>query len=63
MLIRLQAVLHIRRILFDSRHGEAISLISKAPTLALRPTQPPIQCVRSSMGVKSPGREADHSPH
>jgi hypothetical protein len=30
----------------------------------LRPTQPPIQCVRGSLslGVKRPGREADHSP-
>jgi hypothetical protein len=30
---------------------------------ALRPTQPPIQCVRGalSLGVKRPGRDADHS--
>jgi hypothetical protein len=63
MLIRLQAVLYIRRIVFDSRHGEAISLIPKAHRQAIRLTQPPIQCVRSYLGVKSPGREADHSPH
>jgi hypothetical protein len=33
--------------------------------LALGPTQPPIQYVRGalSLGVKWPGREADHSPH
>jgi hypothetical protein len=31
---------------------------------ALGPTQPPIQCVRGvlSLGVRRPGREADHSP-
>jgi hypothetical protein len=31
---------------------------------ALRPTQPPIQWVQEapSLGVKRPGREADHSP-
>jgi hypothetical protein len=32
--------------------------------MALRPTQPPIQRVKGSLslGVKRPGREADHSP-
>jgi len=58
MLIRLQAVVYIRRI-----DGEAISLIPKAPRQAIKLTQPPIQCVRSSLGVKSLGHEADHSPH
>jgi hypothetical protein len=31
---------------------------------SLGPTQPPIQCVPEalSLGVKRPGREADHSP-
>jgi hypothetical protein len=31
---------------------------------ALGPTQPPIQCVPGtlSLGLKQPGREADHSP-
>jgi hypothetical protein len=33
-------------------------------TIALGPTQPPIQWVPGalSLGVKRPGREADHSP-
>lgn len=63
MPISLQAVLYIRRIVFDSLQGERIGLISKASRLAIRPTQHPIQCVRSSLGVKSPRREADQSPH
>jgi hypothetical protein len=44
---------------FDSRRGLRIFLFS-----SLGPTQPPIQCVQGalSLGVKRPGREADHSP-
>jgi hypothetical protein len=32
--------------------------------MTLRPTHPPIQCLAGalSLGVKRPGREADHSP-
>jgi hypothetical protein len=39
-------------------------LLSKSFRPALGPTQPPIQSVRgaSSLGIKRPGREADHSP-
>jgi len=40
------------------------SLFSTASRTALGPTQPPIQWVPGalSLGVKRPGREADHSP-
>jgi hypothetical protein len=39
-------------------------LFSTASTLALKPTQPLIQCVPGthSPGIKRPGRESDHSP-
>jgi hypothetical protein len=45
---------------FDYRHG----LDTTASRLALRPTQPPIQCIPGDLflGVKRPGRESDHSP-
>jgi hypothetical protein len=50
---------------FDSRRGLGIFLFTTAVSgTALGPTQPPIQCVPGalSLGVKRPGREADHSP-
>jgi hypothetical protein len=48
----------------DSRRGLGIFLFTTASRTALRPTQPPIQWVPRalSLGVKRPGREADHSP-
>jgi hypothetical protein len=49
---------------FDSRRGLGIFLFTTASRTALGPTQPPIQWVPAalSLGVKRPGREADHSP-
>jgi hypothetical protein len=49
---------------FDSRRVLGIFLFTTASRTALGPTQPPIQCVPGalSLGVKRPGREADHSP-
>jgi hypothetical protein len=49
---------------FDSRRGLGIFLFITASRTALGPTQPPIQWVPGSLslGVKRPGREADHSP-
>jgi hypothetical protein len=49
---------------FDSRRGLGIFLFTTASRKALEPTQPPIQWVPGalSLGVKRPGREADHSP-
>jgi hypothetical protein len=49
---------------FDSRQGLAIFLFITAFRTALGPIQPPIQWVSGflSLGVKPPGREADHSP-
>jgi hypothetical protein len=40
------------------------NFFTTASTTALEPTQPPIQWVPEalSLGVKRPGREADHSP-
>jgi hypothetical protein len=48
---------------FDSRLGKSIFLHSVTSKLALRPTQPPNQCVPRtiSSGVKRPGRESGHS--
>jgi hypothetical protein len=48
---------------FESRQGLRIFLFSTVSRLALGPTQPPIQLVAGalSLGVKRPGREADHS--
>jgi hypothetical protein len=48
---------------FDSRPGLGIFLFTTASRTALEPTQPPIQWVPGalSLGVKRPGREADHS--
>jgi hypothetical protein len=49
---------------FNSRRGLGIFLFTASRT-ALGPTQPPIQWVAGalSLGVKRPGREANHSPH
>jgi hypothetical protein len=49
---------------FDSRRELGIFLFTTAFRTALRPTQPPIQGVSGalSLGIKRPGREADHSP-
>jgi hypothetical protein len=48
---------------FDSRRVLGIFLFTTGSRMALEPTQPPIQCVPGalSLGVKRPGREADHS--
>jgi hypothetical protein len=48
---------------FDSRRGLGIFLFTTATRTALGPTQPPMQWVPGalSLGVKRPGREADHS--
>jgi hypothetical protein len=49
---------------FDSRWGVGIFLFTTVSRTALGHTQPPIQWVLGalSLGVKRPGREADHSP-
>jgi hypothetical protein len=49
---------------FESRHGLGIFLFTTASRPALGPTQPHIQWVPGalSLGVKRPGREANHSP-
>jgi hypothetical protein len=49
---------------FDSRRGLGNFLFTTASRTALGPTQPPSQWVPGalSLGVKRPGREADHSP-
>jgi hypothetical protein len=49
---------------FESRRGLGIFLFTTASRTALGPTQLPIQWVPGalSLGVKRPGREADHSP-
>jgi hypothetical protein len=49
---------------FDSRQGLGIFLFTTASRTALGPTQHPIQWVPGalSLGLKRPGREADHSP-
>jgi hypothetical protein len=48
----------------DSRRGLGIFLFTTASRTALGPTQLPIQWVSRalSLGVKRPGREADHLP-
>jgi hypothetical protein len=48
---------------FNSQQGPGIFLFSIMSSLALGPTQPPIQWVLEalSLGVKWPGCEADHS--
>jgi hypothetical protein len=49
---------------FESRWGLGIFLFTTTSRTALGPTQPPIQWVPGalSLGVKRPGREADHLP-
>jgi hypothetical protein len=49
---------------YGSWRGLGIFLFTIASRTALGPTQPPIQLVpvALSLGVKQPGREADHSP-
>jgi hypothetical protein len=49
---------------FDFRRGLGIFLFTTASRMALGPTQPPIQWVPGalSLGLKRPGREADHLP-
>jgi hypothetical protein len=49
---------------FESRQGLGIFLFTTASRTALGPTQLPIKWVPGalSLGVKWPGREADHSP-
>jgi hypothetical protein len=49
---------------FESRQWLGISLFTTVPWLALGPIHPPIHWVpvALSLGVKRPGREADHSP-
>jgi hypothetical protein len=49
---------------FDSQRGLEICLFNTASRTAMGPTQPPTQWVAGalSLGVKWPGREADHSP-
>jgi hypothetical protein len=49
---------------FDSRRGLGIFLFTTASRTVLRLTQPPIQWIPGalSLGVKRPGREADHAP-
>jgi hypothetical protein len=48
---------------FEFRHGLEIFLFTTASRPALEPTQPPIHWVPGtlSLGVKRPGREAEHS--
>jgi hypothetical protein len=48
--------------MFDSRRGLGIFFFTTASRTALGPTQPPIEWVPGdfSLGVKRPGREADH---
>jgi hypothetical protein len=59
----LDYLIHVN-LLNDSWRGPGIFFFSTASRTALAPTQPPIQWVRGalSLGVKRPGREADHSP-
>jgi hypothetical protein len=49
---------------FDSRRGLGIFLFTNVSRNVLGPTRPPIQRIPEvlSLGVKRPGREADHSP-
>jgi hypothetical protein len=49
---------------FNSLQRQGICLSTTASRPALRPTQPPIQCVLGTLspGVKQPGCEVDHSP-
>jgi hypothetical protein len=48
---------------FESREGLEIFLFITASRKFLGPTQPPIQYILGalSLGIKKPGREADHT--
>jgi hypothetical protein len=61
---RYSAGLRAGRTGFDSRRELGIFHLSTASRTALGPTHLPIQWVPGalSLGVKRPGREADHSP-
>jgi hypothetical protein len=54
---------HLEDLIVDSRRGLGIFPFTTASRTALGPTQPPIQWIPGalSLGVKRPGREADHS--
>jgi hypothetical protein len=56
--------LHLLHGPLESRQGLGIFLSTTLSRPVLGPTQPPIQWVPGalSLGVKRPGREADHSP-
>jgi hypothetical protein len=49
---------------FDSRRGLGIYLFTTTSRMAMGPNQPPLQWVPGalSLGIKLPGREANHSP-
>jgi hypothetical protein len=49
---------------FESRQGLGIFLFTTVSRPALEPLQPPFQWITGtlSLGVKRPGREADHPP-
>jgi hypothetical protein len=52
------------RVRLPAGRGVGIFLFTTVSRMALGPTQPRIQWIRGalSLGVKRPGREADHSP-
>jgi hypothetical protein len=54
----------VRVLGFNSQRGLGIFLFTTTSRMALGSTQPPIQWILGdlSLGVKRPGREADHSP-
>jgi hypothetical protein len=54
----------VGRSVFDSRQGLGIFFVATVSRPALGPKQSPIQWILGSLflGVKRPGREADHSP-
>jgi hypothetical protein len=56
----------VRRYSYSGFYGSALGifLFTTASRTALGPTQPPVQWVPRAifLGVKRPGREADHSP-
>jgi hypothetical protein len=60
----LERMRKIKKTLGDSRRELGIFLFTTVSRTALGPTQPPIQGVPGalSLGVKRPGREANHSP-
>jgi hypothetical protein len=64
LLSRYSSGLRAGRSGFDFRRELGIFLFTTVSRTGLGPTQPPIQWVPRalSLGVKRPGREADHSP-